>query len=326
MQAIGRYAGGYARFNLGEFISARPYFEEALALYDPAHRPSYSEALAYDARVLFGIFPSWVFACLGHLDRALSERDAALREARRLRHPPTLAFALGAGGWQTGYLVGLEPELLLKYADELLALTTEHRLEFDRMAALIWRGLSLGRADEGIPLLTAGIDGWRALGFIMPRPWLLSLLGDACRMAGQWQAALGHLDEARRLAEGNKGSIWFRAETLRLTGDVLLATGDRTGAEAGYREAIAIAQQQSVKLWELRAAMSLARLWRDQGKRAEARELLASVYNWFTEGFGTPALREAKCLWKSCRHERRTGLAGGTWSGPIRRRFRRQRH
>jgi predicted ATPase len=88
----------------------------------------------------------------------------------------------------------------------------------------------------------------------------------------------------------------FQAETLRLTGDVLLATGDAAAAAASYREALALAQQQSAKLWELRAAMSLARLWRDQGKRAAARNLLAPVYGWFNEGFGTPALREANAL------------------------------
>ena len=114
-------------------------------------------------------------------------------------------------------------------------------------------------------------------------------------MAGQWQAALGHLAEARHLAEETEARF-FQAETLRLTGEVLLATGDAAAAEAGYREAIAIAQQQSAKLLELRAAMSLARLWRDQGKRAEARELLAPVCDWFTEGFGTPVLQEAKAL------------------------------
>jgi tetratricopeptide (TPR) repeat protein len=285
-------------FYLGEFISARPYFEQALALYDPAHRPSYSEVLPYDARVLFGLFSSQLFACLGHLDRALSERDTALREARRLRHAPTLAIALGAGGWQTGSFLCLEPGSLLKYADELLTLANEHRLGFDRMPALFCRGLSLaalGSADEGIPLITAGVAGWRELGFIVLTPWQLSLLGNACRMAGQWQAALGQLAEARRLAEETKAR-WFLAETLRLTADVLLATGDRAGAEASYREAIAIAQQQSAKLWELRAAMSLARLWRDQGKRAEARDLLAPVYGWFTDGFDTPVLQEATAL------------------------------
>jgi predicted ATPase len=116
-------------------------------------------------------------------------------------------------------------------------------------------------------------------------------------MAGQWQLALGHLAEARRLVEETK-TRWFQAETVRLSGEVLAAMGDRTAAEANYHEALALAQQQSAKLWELRAAVSLARLWRDQGKRAEAHALLAPVYGWFTEGLGTPVLKEAKALLK----------------------------
>ncbi len=198
----------------------------------------------------------------------------------------------------SGLCVRWGPGLQLQYADELLALATEHRLEHFRMMALIERGWSLaglGRADEGIPLLAAGLAGLRDLGHIAWRPWALTLLADACRMAGQWRAALEHLAEARGLAEETEVR-WLQAETLRLTGDVLLATGDAAAAEAGYHEAMAIAQQQSAKLWELRAAMSLARLWRDQGKRAEARDLLAPVYDWFTEGFDTPVLQDAKAL------------------------------
>jgi predicted ATPase len=114
-------------------------------------------------------------------------------------------------------------------------------------------------------------------------------------MAGQWPAALGHLTEARHLADETEDR-WCQAETTRLCGDVLAATGDRTGAETSYQEAIAIAQQQSAKLWELRAATSLVRLRRDQGRSAEGRDLLAPVYGWFTEGFDTPDLREAKAL------------------------------
>jgi predicted ATPase len=127
------------------------------------------------------------------------------------------------------------------------------------------------------------------------RPWILTLLGDACRMAGQRQAALEHLAEARRLAE-ERDQRWFLAETLRLTGDVRLAMGDSAGAEASYAEALALARRQSAKLWELRARISLSRLWRDQGKRTEARDLLAPVYGWFTEGFGTPVLQDARAL------------------------------
>jgi predicted ATPase len=114
-------------------------------------------------------------------------------------------------------------------------------------------------------------------------------------MAGQWQAALGHLAEAHRLAE-ETGNRCYQAETLRLRGEVLLAIGDHPGAEASYGESLALARRQNAKLWELRTAMSLARLRCDQGKRAEARDLLAPVYDWFSEGFGTPVLQEAKTL------------------------------
>jgi predicted ATPase len=109
-------------------------------------------------------------------------------------------------------------------------------------------------------------------------------------MAGQYRAALAHIAEARRLAEETQ-ERWAEAEMLRLSGNVMLATGDPAAAEASYREAIAIAQRQSAKLWELRAAVSLARLWRDHGKRTQAHELLAPVYGWFIEGFATPVLQ-----------------------------------
>jgi predicted ATPase len=133
------------------------------------------------------------------------------------------------------------------------------------------------------------------LGFRIQRPFNVTVSADACRMAGQVRPALEHLAEAERLAN-ETGERWILAETLRLRGDVLLSTGAPAAAEASYHEAIAIAQQQSAKLWELHAAMSLARLWRDQDKRAEAHALVAPVYNWFTEGFDTPVLQHAKTL------------------------------
>jgi class 3 adenylate cyclase/tetratricopeptide (TPR) repeat protein len=298
MQVMGLDGGGATCFALGEFTAGAAYFEKALALYDPVHRSFYSELLPHNARVLVRAKSSWLLACLGNLDQALFQRDAALDEARRLSHPPSLAVALGAAAWETGSFVRSKPELLLQYADEYLALANEHGLGFDGMMARTFRGwclAALGRADEGIPLVTAGSAGLNELGFMLNSPWRLALLGDACRMAGQWQAALGHFAEARRLAEATN-ERWFEAETLRLTGDVLAAMDDCAGAQTTYREAIEIARQQSAKLWELCAAMNLARLWRDQGKRAEGRDLLTPVYDWFTEGFGTPVLKEAKAL------------------------------
>ncbi len=297
-RVMGYEAGGYTYFQLGAFTTSGACVENGLALYDPAHRSFYAELVPHDVRVFLRTHSSWLLACLGHLDQALCQRDAALEEARGLSHPATLAYALGPAAWGSGLFIGLEPATLLQYADETLALATAHGLGLFRAAALIYRGwclAALGRAHEGIPLLTAGVAGLDQLGFMAFRPLYLSLLADACRMGAQRQAALHHAGTARRLA-GETEARWYQAETLRITGDVRAAMGDRAGAEAGYNEAIAIAQQQSAKLWELRAATGLAKLWRDQGKRSEAHELLAPVYNWFTEGIGTPVLQDAKAL------------------------------
>jgi predicted ATPase len=297
VQVWGCYTNGPVCFCFGEFAAGRAHLEKGLELYDPAQRPSYVELAPFDLRLVTRMWLSCALASLGHLDQALVQHDAGLGGARRLSHPLTLAIALAHTGI-SGLRVCWGPGLVLQYADELLPVATEHGLENFRMWALIQRGWSLaglGHADEGVPLLTVGLAGWRDQGVIVFRPWALTLLADACRMAGHWQAALAHLAEARGLAEA-KEVRWFRAETLRLTGDVLLATGDAAAAEASYCEAIAIAQQQSAKLWELRAATSLSQLWRDQGKPLQARNLLAPVYDWFTEGFDTPVLQEAKAL------------------------------
>jgi tetratricopeptide (TPR) repeat protein len=271
MQVLGYFASADTSFWLGEFTAAPAYFEKALALYDPAHRPLYAAQLSFDAGVAMRINSCRPLACLGHLDQAFFQRDAALEEARRLSDPPTLAFAV-AGGLFLKSFVGFEPGSLLQNADELLAIATEYGLGFFRALSLVQRGwwlAALGRTDEGIPLITDGLAGWDQVGFTGFRPWGLARLGDACRIAGQWQDGLAHIAEARRLAE-ERGDRWFQAETVRLRGDLLLAMGDPAAAEAGYREAIAIAQQQSAKLWELRAAMSLARLWHDQDRHAQA--------------------------------------------------------
>jgi class 3 adenylate cyclase/tetratricopeptide (TPR) repeat protein len=297
VQVVSWFADGIICFWFGEFAAARRHFEKALALYDPAQRPAYADVKSFDLFVVHRMWLSWTLASLGHLDQALVQQDMAMGEARRLSHPVTLAIALVQTGI-SGLRICWGPGLQLQYADELLRLATEHGLEHFRMMGLIERGWSLaglGRADAGIPLVAAGLAGLRDHGFIFFTPWALTLLADACRAAGQWQAALAHLAEARGLAE-ERGERFFQAETFRLTGEVLLAMGDAAAAEASFREAIAIAQQQSAKLWELRAAISLARLWRDQGKGTEARDLLAPVYDWFTEGFVTPVLQEAKSL------------------------------
>jgi class 3 adenylate cyclase/tetratricopeptide (TPR) repeat protein len=297
-RVMGCDASGWASFHLGEFTAGRAYLERGLALYDPTHRGSYAELMSHDMLVQLLLHSAFPLACLGHVDQARLRAEAALNEARQLSHPFTVAFALGVGCLARWWAHCLEPESVMQYADELLTLANDHSLSHFKMVACILRGWCLttsGRADDGISLQTAGLADMEADGFMAFRPCYLAYLGDACRMAGRWQAAVGHLAEAQRLAEQTEQRS-FQAEALRLYGEVLLAMGDTAGAEASYGEALALAQQQSAKLWELRAATSLARLWRDQGKRTEGRELLVKVYRWFTEGFGTPVLQEAKAL------------------------------
>jgi predicted ATPase len=293
-RVLGCQASAYTSIFLGEFAAARTYAEKCLALYDPAHRPLYAEVLPLDMGVLLLDHSTVPLACLGHVDQAWWRANTALAEARRLSHPFTVADALS---WAsvTGWCVGAGPNGLLPLADELLALSTEHGFAYYRASALVGRGwclAALGHADDGIPLLTTGLARRKEVEFMNWGPYSLTALGAACRMAGQVSTALGHLAEAVRSAEEAENR-WALAETLRLRGDVLLAMGDSVAAEASYSEALAVARRQHAKLWELRAATSLARLWGDRGKRAEARDLLAPVY---AEGFGTPVLQEAKLL------------------------------
>jgi tetratricopeptide (TPR) repeat protein len=296
-QLLSRWASSYTSLQQGEFAVALDEAEQGLALFDPADRPFYAEVHAFDPLVCLLLISARSLVFLGRFDQGLSRQEAALAEARRLSHPQTLACAL-LWGWGVGAGVGRTPSSLLAYADELLALSTERGFEFYRAMGTVMRGWCLvasGRADESIALVIAGLADLRVLRMMTWEPVMLTVIADACRKAGELQSALGHLADARRFARETQAR-WNEAETLRLYGEVLKAMGDPEGAEAGYREAIGLAQQQQAKLWELGAAISLARFWRDHGKRSDARDLLAPVYSWFTEGFGTPILQAAKAL------------------------------
>jgi predicted ATPase len=135
----------------------------------------------------------------------------------------------------------------------------------------------------------------RATGYVLCTAFALTLLAGACGRLGRTTEGLGYLTEAEQLIE-TTNDAFHEAELHRVRGDLLNTLGDRAGAERSYQQAIAVAKRQSAKMFELRASTILARLWRDQGKREEARALLAPVYGWFTEGFDTLDLKEAKAL------------------------------
>jgi predicted ATPase len=144
-------------------------------------------------------------------------------------------------------------------------------------------------------LLRAGLTAYRARWAALWMPHFLALLAEACEIAGEIDEGLTLLDDGLGIAE-RSGARWFAAELSRQQGRLLLRQREPATAEELYRKALGIAREQGAKLWELRAAASLVRLWRDQGRRAEARDLLAPVYGWFTEGFATPDLKAAKML------------------------------
>jgi predicted ATPase len=176
---------------------------------------------------------------------------------------------------------------------------SEQGFEHNLGTATFTRGWALavqGRHEEGIAQMRQGLDARRAIGTRITLAEYSARLGEAYGRIGQAEAGLRLLDEA--LAVVDKGDRWYEAELHRIKGELLLrqAVPDAPQVETCFQQALAVARRQQAKSWELRSATSLSRLWEQQGKRVEAYELLAEVYGWFTEGFDTPDLQEAKAL------------------------------
>lgn len=296
-RVMGCWSSGFTCLHLADFATARAHLERGLALFESIQRSQYSELTPIDALVFLSMQLSLVLACSGYLDQARSHRDAGLAEARRLSHAHTLAAALYFAS-RTGWAARMEPDALLQEANELLALSAEHGFAHWRALASVARGwylAVLGQAEEGAPLLITGLADQRGIGSALYRTHALTLLADAYRIKGQPQVGLTHLAEADRLANATQIK-WVLSETVRLRGDLQLLANDHPSAEASFLNALSIARRQNAKTFELRSAMSVARLWRDQGKRQQARDLLAPIYGSFTEGFDTRDLKEANEL------------------------------
>jgi predicted ATPase len=238
-----------------------------------------------------------VLLCLGFPDQALAQGNAAIAEARRLAHPPSLAVSLAVGTVPLSLIA--DDAALNERTGQLVAVATEQGFPFHRAWGTIYRGwVKVKNTDvtEGMSLQRSGSSAFRATGAeLLWMPHHTALLAEACEIAGQIEGALTLLDDALQIVE-RTGECWFAAELNRCKGQLLLRQRHPEAAEELYRKALSIAREQEAKLWELRAAASLARLRRDQGRRAEAGDLLAPIYGWFTEGFDTPDLKEAKAL------------------------------
>jgi predicted ATPase len=235
---------------------------------------------------------------LGYPTQALKRNQQALTLAHEVAHPASLAYART---W-TAMLHQLrrERQPAREQAELAAALSSKQGFAQFWAGALILRGWALadqGQIEEGLVDIHQGLAGWRGTGAELVQPYWLGLLAEAYRKGGQPTEGLTALAEALALAE-KTAERYNEAELYRLKGEMLLARSadDQVEAEGCFHQALAIARRQQARSWELRAAMSLARLWQQQGKRTAARQLLDEIYGWFTEGFDTADLQEARAL------------------------------
>jgi class 3 adenylate cyclase/tetratricopeptide (TPR) repeat protein len=291
-QLQGRYMQGITCFFLGKFVTARALLDRCMGLSEAAHRTM--GGLPVDPFAMMLAYLALTLAHLGYLEQARSRMDGALSEARRVRHFHTLAHVLTFANW-----LGLLTCSPLVHLPESLAVSTEHGFPFYLGFARAYLGRSLlthGQPQEGLALLTQALADLHATVGGVSTPMLFVWLAEAHAAVGQPAEGQRCLAEAARIIQTSDERV-DEAELLhRVPGDLLNAAGDQRGAERHYRQAIAVAERQSAKLLQLKASTSLARLWRDQGKHAEAGEMLRPIYNWFTEGFDAPDLKDAKAL------------------------------
>jgi len=296
----GHFAIGRTLTFIGRFGPARSHLEKSLSLHNEIGRPAITRGVGTIQMgvQMYGLqmYSAIVLACLGYPDQALSNSAASAVEARGLADPISLATSMAMRS-RLFSLVG-DDMALGEQADQLVSLTIEQGFRQWHAQGTIYRGWVQARngdVAEGMTLLRSGLIAFRASGTQAWLPHFLALCASACDLAGEAEDGLSLLDEAMQIVD-RTGERWLEAELYRLKGQLLLRQGHTNTAEELYRKALRIAQEQEAKLRELRAAVSLARLRRDQGRRAEARDLLAPVYGWFTEGFDRPDLKEAKAL------------------------------
>ena len=299
---MGHRTLGVALMATGAFSEGRRHLDQAVALYNPGEHRQFATRFLH-AQVANLSQRAMVLWELGFPNATLSDLEHMLKEGREIDHAASLIGALFYASLLDVWCKGHSAER--KLAEELLILAEEKHAPFFAALGTMQRGVALavtGDAETEVPMIEAGIAQYRSTNSTWLIPWYLTRLAEA-------QAKLGHYDEAwQRIFEAFEemekgGEVQHQAEINRVAGQIALLSPeiDVAKAERYFEKAIVVARQQQAKSWELRAAMSMARLWCDQGKRDEARELLAPVYGWFTEGFDTLDLKEAKALLEELR-------------------------
>jgi predicted ATPase/class 3 adenylate cyclase len=302
---------GLALFFQGDFADARDHLERCLALYDlEQHRSLAFSYAGQDPGVTSSIFSAWASQAIGYPDQALKRSRDAVSLAQQISHPYSLAYARGIAA--AVHQFRKEEKLTQDSADASLGVATENGFPFWSAFQTILLGLvsvKHGKADEGIAQMNQGMEAYWATGAELLRPYLTGLQAEAFAEVGSTERALALLDEALEAVE-KTGERFYEAELYRQKGELLLRSysegselKDSTAQssrsceiERCFLKAISVAGRQQAKWFELRAATSLARLWRRQGMEEKAHTMLAKSYSWFTEGFDTADMKDAKLL------------------------------
>jgi class 3 adenylate cyclase/predicted ATPase len=298
LAVVAHYTLGVTCFWLGALLAARLHLEEGIARYTPDQHHAPAFRMGHDPGVACRSYAAWTLWLLGYPDQALARLHEALTLAHALSHPYSLACAQV---W-AAYVSQLRRDVPAVHEQAAAAVALATAQGFPQWAALgtsVW-GWALaiqGQGEVGMAQARQGIAALRATGAALFVPCVCTMLADICAHLGHTEDGLQALAEAHTLVEQQE-ERWWEAEVCRLRGIFLLRqTGTpQAEAEAWLQRALDVTRHQEAKSLELRAAMSLARLWQQQGKCAEAHALLAPIYGWFTEGFDTADLQEAKTL------------------------------
>jgi predicted ATPase/class 3 adenylate cyclase len=300
------HALGVTLLALGQFSSALEHLKQAITIYDQNDYSSLAHVYGQDSGVVCRSHAAWALWFLGHPDQARTLNEQAVTLARGLSHPHpySLAVALDFAAWL--HQLFRDRQKTQELAQEAMALSTENEFVFWILMGMILQGWALTEGDtiaDGIAQVRHGLATYRATGAEIMRPYYLGLLAEVAGKVGRAEEGLSLLTEALDAIEDSR-ECWWEAELHRLRGELTLARSqpqnpefeDQKTAEKCFRQALNIASRQGAKSLELRATLSLSRLWQIHGKRAEARRKLAEAYDWFTEGLDTADLRDAKAL------------------------------
>jgi adenylate cyclase len=285
-------------FYLGETTLAYTHFAQGLTFYVPQQHHASVFRYGDDSGVICHSFAARALWYLGYPDQGLARNAEAVTLAQHMAHPLSLSFVLSNAA--QFHQLRREERAAQAHANAAMRLAIEQGFALWVARGALLRGWALvqqGQAQEGIAQMHQGLRAYRATGGEATRPYYLALLAEAQGSMGQPAEGLLTLTEALLLAD-KTGERWYEPERYRLKGELLLqqSVDNHLETEACFHHAINVARSQQAKSLELRAAASLARLWQQQGKRDEARQVLGDVYHWFTEGFDTVDLQEAKVL------------------------------